>query len=218
MDELLYVGGHIITPIVLIVALYGIFVYVIFEILDRASVHGRLRRAAKRATRRTVQEAPNGEPVTIVGTVRYLDSPLTAPVSGRACCYYQTCLSSEINGVNEECAREFIVEDDTGSALVLAQSDGLIFEGPLPEVHDATPERVQAVLDRHGVKGTPADFTPMEWCLAEGDPIAVFGISHWEPDSDMAALLNSGGYRSRPPRITIRAPPGLSVLARLVRK
>lgn len=49
-----------------------------------------------------------------------------------------------------------------------------------------------------------------EATLVEGQRVTVRGYFQWEPDPDPAAM--AGGYRSRPLRLTVRAPAGEQLL------
>ena len=49
-----------------------------------------------------------------------------------------------------------------------------------------------------------------EATLVEGQRVTVRGYLQWEPDPDPAAM--AGGYRSRPLRLTVRAPAGEQLL------
>lgn len=87
------------------------------------------KRALGDASRTPIGDAQPGSSAKLVGVVRYLADPATAPLSGRACAYYQviveeyryhndSTLDDWYEVLRDDGGVDFLVEDDTGRARV----------------------------------------------------------------------------------------------------
>lgn len=151
-----------------------------------------IRRApAKLPPASSITDAPDGKEVSITGTVSYVDqhATLTAPFSGRPCAAWRVVIERE-TGVRAhmaagQAAESFILQDDTGRALVDEDADLFVeydwVEGPAP-----VPKVVEAFLRTQGrgilVYPTRERVIAREGILAEGDLITVAGVGTWMND------------------------------------
>jgi len=129
----------------------------------------------------------------LVGRVRSAQT-LRAPVSGRACSYYEVSHMRLQGGVWVEYGRQaqgnrFYVIDDTGEAVIE------------PEFCDVLllPDRdLRDVTSYAGDQGERR----LEGILADGERAAVIGYGRWEPDPDPGGV--SSGYRHHPVKLVLR--------------
>jgi len=115
--------------------------------------------------------------------------------------------------IREDSACDFLVEDESGTALIRANtatSARLLkragWPGPTPE------RRRRAFLARHGCSDYCERWHPEEWVLEQGSVVAVFGVAAWELDPAPDVRSQTMGYREAPHLPVIRAPEGLPVL------
>lgn len=187
----------------------------------------RMRRALKGAPKRTIAEVFDGEIAKIAGVVRAATPLLAAPLSGRSCVFYEVLVeeyrSSGRSGhwesiVRESSAVDFLVVDDTGTALVetarmkvLPVHDTELSSGFL---HDATPE-LQAFLARHGESSEGLIFNRRlryrEGVFEPGERVRVLGRARWElaPGTGEPGV----GYRDVPKRLVLCAPSQSDLVA-----
>jgi len=80
----------------------------------------RLKRALRRAQPATIAEFPERGAARITGRIRLVEEPLVAPLSRRPCAYFEVVFRSPSpNPPRREAERrDFVIEDDTGAALV----------------------------------------------------------------------------------------------------
>jgi hypothetical protein len=159
----------------------------------------RVKRALGKVPRGRIGSAVEGEVVKVVGRIDYLEEPLTSPLSGRRCAYYELTIEEMRGGgrssqwvtvVQEASGRDFLLRDGSGTALVrpaLAEvavhKDEHHISGALK---DATPE-LEALLERHGQKSTGTlgfnrKLRYDEGVLEAGEHAAVCGRAmRWRP-------------------------------------
>lgn len=188
----------------------------------RAAFIDRLRAAPRVA----IRDFPDGRVAKIVGTVRESAAAVQAPVSRRRCVYYFVEVEEDqsdddsLGGwrtiVTEQAGCDFLVDDGTGTALVLiAGAQGSLIE----DVHlrsgflDAPTPEMQALLARHD-KSTHGWILPKrlryrEGILELGETAAVCGHGMLEPDPNPAT---AGAYRERAMRPVLRSTPDNPVL------
>jgi hypothetical protein len=169
---------------------------------DRRDQVAMAHAALRRRRRSAIGSAADG-PVRVVGRVSRSGAgePMVAPLSGRACVYYEVVprgdagrLDRQPDGswapVRRRHAQPFALTDDSGTAEVT-------FDNPL----DVTFE----VASNAGPRGQP----PLaEAAIFVGDEVTVVGVGTRE----VVAAGESTGYRAPPTRYVVRAGSG-SVLA-----
>jgi hypothetical protein len=155
-----------------------------------------------------IGQVPEGTEVRIRGRVEPLSPPGVAPLSGRACVFYEVIIEELRGGKNKRWVRlvrdvqgvPFAVVDDTGRAIVDASGAKLALH------HDVTTRsgtlddadaREQALLARHGISSTGWVFNKtiryLEAVLEPGETVVVAGQGVREPDPDAVAQV--AGYR-----------------------
>jgi hypothetical protein len=159
----------------------------------------------------------NGGPVKIVGALRLIDEPLRAPLSGRACAFWDVTISAQQRGDEGTRTRDiffrrmtsdFLVDDGTGTALVKCPPNAHL-DFAIAGYHDASDfgareAQLERFLSDHGYIPGPSDGglrRHFERALVSGERVAVYGHGHREPDPDPEAT--GGTYRERPTRLVI---------------
>jgi len=174
----------------------------------------------------SIADFPEGRPARIVG--RVVDGPcLTAPLSGRACVFYEVVveeyrsmgkLHSWHPIIQEADGVPFVLDDGTGLAHVDPDGAGLAVRRDSITESGTFDEPTQAELEflaRHGQQGKGVVFNRAlryrEGALEIGETIAVAGVGVREPDPDGAARAT--GYRDGPPTIVhLASSPGMALL------
>jgi hypothetical protein len=182
------------------------------------------KRAIRGTPRRRIGDVRDGEFVKIVGTIKYLAEPLTAPLSGRRCAYFEArAMEKRGKSGYREIAMEgggveFLVEDGTGRAVI----DPVMLRAAVVEddakrsgfLSDATPG-MEAFLARHGKDavgpfGFNRTISYKEGVFEEGEAVAVVGRATFEHEPDEASA--TAGYRDRRRRLRLTAPAGGNIL------
>ncbi|UJR86322.1 E3 ubiquitin ligase family protein [Sandaracinus amylolyticus] len=169
-------------------------------------------RAIRAAPLVRVADAPDGQLVRILGTLRAGTRTLDAPLSQLTCAAYRVEVDVRVSTgkssswrslIRDRESVDFVVEDETGRAIVKA----LQLEPAIVLDHhqrsgtwnDATPE-LDAYLTRHGHKST--DFFGFnkgmryqEGVLEPGETVAILGLARWEDDPHPGAARGGAGYR-----------------------
>jgi hypothetical protein len=180
------------------------------------SKQARRRRLLKRAVPTLVRDAKEGAVVKIVGRLRLGERVHQAPLSGRACAYYNLAITERKNKRTDELQREaryfpFQVEDTSGRAFV--PLDG---KAPMMIVVDDRHIRTRTVgeddpgarelLISRGINPKGILFFRTidisEGVLEEGEMVAVLGRACWEVDAGGVG----GGFREAPRRLVLRDP------------
>jgi hypothetical protein len=169
----------------------------------------RTLRAIRRAPRVPIAEVVDGTTVRIVGTIVAGKKMLAAPLTGRRCAHYKATLdelrehSSRHGGgqdgwderARQEDARNFIVEDETGralvrlgpkgieSALVLDHASILRADAEVQSAEEAAFLEAQRI-PRNARKRT---LRLREGVLEAGEDVAVLGRARWEQDGRAGA-------------------------------
>jgi hypothetical protein len=198
------------------------------------SAFQRTLRGLRRAPEVAVANAYDGMIVRIRGTIVAHGETLVAPLSGRACVHYDVHVEERVSTgksstwrtmFRESDERPFVVEDETGRAIVR----GLPLRTAVVVDHhqrsgflsDATPGLL-ALLARHGrdstnFLGLNRTIRYREGALEPGEQVAVLGLARWEDDPapdaiDPAAQTAYRGASARKKRLVIEAA-GDAVLA-----
>lgn len=177
------------------------------------------KRRLRGAKRVDIASVRDGQLVKISGRLELYAPALQAPLTGRPCAFFETLLEEYSGGkhkrwrvrVRESDAREFLVVDGTGKALIETASlrvavvrDGHRRSGFL---NDATPE-LEAYLARHGLTsvgllGFNRELRVREGVLEPGEEVTVFGRARWEM---VPTATDAGNYRGGAKRLVIEAP------------
>jgi hypothetical protein len=99
---------------------------------------------------------------------------------------------------------DLLMSDETGRARIDSHALRITVT---TETRHTPSKRMREILARHSMSSEPVAFvrTFNEGIIAAGDEVAVIGRVSLEHDPD---LVNPGfGYRDRPKRVVISAPP-----------
>lgn len=180
-------------------------------------------REMRRVERHRIADAAGGELVRIVGTLREGPRTMEAPLSGRICAGYRVqggVAGRQPDLFREERCHDFIVEDESGRAIVRGSRVRAVLAFDREERSDfsdpASP-RMKALLSARtraniiGVIGAEASMWCREGALVAGETVAVVGLARWENDPDVFVDHEAGGgYRgsARKMRLVIEPPDG----------
>lgn len=186
-------------------------------VLGRKWYRGRLQRALRRATPTPIAEVVDGV-AKIIGRASARGPLLTAPFSGRACIAYAIVVAdrvgpeSVLRHESTACA-DFLVEDETGVALVLGRYAQLGLRvsanraskrgSPEGEAWLATlPSRAgSGIFDRVLVVE--------EAVLLPTETVAILGPARWRVDPDPKQVA---GYRETPLRLVFASAEGIGLV------
>ena len=164
-----------------------------------------LKRKVRAARRWKIGEIPEGTLGRIVGRAGALRETLFAPITGRTCVYYVVELREHqadmVTIVREERGVAFVVEDDSGRAVVEPEGAKLVLTTDARTssggIGDAPTPPELAFLRRHGVGERGRVLTYHEAIIEIGEPVAVVGAGMREHDPDAPA----GMYRETAMRL-----------------
>ncbi|MFO0587692.1 MAG: hypothetical protein U0441_09135 [Polyangiaceae bacterium] len=187
----------------------------------------KIRRTLKATPRIDIGRVEQGRVAKIAGAVRPLGQPLRAPLTGRACVFYEVTVeeyrSSGKSGrwveiIKDVDSQDFLLEDGTGRALVksagmkvLPVKDRELSSGFM---NDASPV-LEDYLRQHGQSSQGWVFNKRlrykEGVFEPGERVTVFGQCRWEQDPDPNAA--GQGYRDTPKRLVVDMPDQGNLLA-----
>jgi hypothetical protein len=199
----------LILGVILAVALYS------YWFSDAAKIRRTLRAARKVA----IAEAQTGETVRVSGRVRPIGPLLKGPLSSRPCVYYEVIVEeykssgksgSWIQVIREADGTDFLIQDQTGKALVRAGEMKVLtvkdHERESGTFNDAT-QHLEAFLAKYGRSSKGWIFNKniryKEGIFAPGELITVLGAARWEQDPDPTEA--GTGYRDVPKRLVLGA-------------
>jgi hypothetical protein len=151
-----------------------------------------------------IHEVAEHRRVKIVGKLRLASRPLTAPLSGRPCAFFDARVTRKNASQSELIAREtdgqdFFVEDSTGRALIRLASAQVIVK--LDARYESRGGRVtsrqRALLSRHA-KGAHEPLRYLEGALTPGETVMVVGTALREIDPDPRT---GAAFREPPMRV-----------------
>lgn len=199
----------------------GVIVYGFLAIDRRFSDRETSLRAMRSTAKVRIADARDGTTVRITGRIAvHRDLRLTTPISGRACVAYRVHVESRVRGrksshwrtvVDDRASVDFVLEDESGGALISARGADLVvdldhrqgseaFRDSTPAL-DAYLVRRSAGVDAH----TPIRFR--EGALELGETVTVVGVARWEDEPGDSAA----GFRDAPKRLVLRARGGSPV-------
>ena len=199
--------------------------------LPRLSPRGALRRRASAVPQFSIRDLPEGQPGRLAGMVAAVGPVLTAPVSGRACVYYEVAvrrhrglettdwLEFEHQVLAETRSVRFALDDGTGRTIIDPSHVELLIGCDVDHwYHPGDPETAaeEALLARHTYAPRGLLFAKRlrftESIIEVGERIAVVGIATREPDPDAPPSPEYRGAPATRPRLTgtVRHPIFLS--------
>jgi hypothetical protein len=163
-----------------------------------------------------IADARLGEPLEIVGEVRYLGAPLATPVTHKACAIHRTVVEQRGRWqrwrdiVDDTAGHDFLVDDGTGRARVRAsQAFVALRRGAVVEedAFEGRDEEVERFLGRHDLTRHGLLIEKVlrfrQALLVEGMEVAVSAAPGDEPDTDAGGY--GDGYRGPPRRLVLMA-------------
>lgn len=176
----------------------------------------RARATIASAPRLAISDVKTHTIVKVIGRLRYLGVPLTAPLTGRTCAYYSAVVTHHLGlAVRDDDRRDFLIEDGTGRAIVRLRSDPAAVTVTkdanfrVGEV-GADDRELYAFLRWNGrvpggLFGGARSFQFREGVLEAEEDVAVCGVGYWEVDPDANAW--AVGYRDFPRRLALSPLP-----------
>ena len=135
-----------------------------------------------------------GEFGKIIGKVENISTPLTAPLSGKKCVYYEVIVirnpgEDEIKLVEEKKSIDFFISNNSGKALVKINNTAIceinkdinFSSGWITDPNNS----MKAFLEKHAIKqkgflnlNKSLDFIEKRFDI--GEQIGILGVGHWE--------------------------------------
>lgn len=163
----------------------------------------RRRLNAERRLQLGVGSFSEGEGATVVGTVRAIGAPLTAPLSGKPCVAYEARARAGLLNFSTEPevvrARVIPFEIEANGDIVAVETDRaeLVFDA-LPMVNDG--EREIAFAKACGITAPINDVSCSEICVEIGRMVAVHGVVSMD-------LVVPTGYRQTAAKLKLGPHP-----------
>ncbi|HEY1550517.1 MAG TPA: hypothetical protein VGG28_21965 [Kofleriaceae bacterium] len=189
----------------------------LYGFVGGATLLGRLRIAKARPC--AIGELPERAMRRIAGRIRAVGEPLRAPLTGRACVGFVAEVLSDFEPgrFRESGAIEFVIEDDSGTAIVEAQRAQLELEpvttGACGRADATAAEAALFARRRRGKPTRLQDWTFREAVIEAGALVEVIGSGEREPDPTMP-LGGAGVYREMPTRMRLVARRGYPLVVR----
>lgn len=224
---------HAFTLVIVLSAIIGFFSWLLLITLRdfQQPETAPIRSALEDMPRTAVRDAKTGALVKLVGRVRLTKKPLKAPLTGRACAFYEVTVQERISSgsgryrrhhwvqlIHERKVVSFHVEDDTGRAFVRGR-DFFVRGRDLMEtldddfdlgsgaLYDPTPQ-FEAFLQKHGQTGTGLLFNKTlryrEAVVAPGELVAVTARARLKRDPDPSGA--GSGDHDGPQRVVLDPP------------
>jgi len=212
-------GDSFMVFVVLGLILFGAIAFVSYYF----SKDAKTRRSLAGAERTTIAGAEEGALVKISGELVLRGDPIESPLSQRPCAAWEVRVEERRSSgksshwhtiIQDQHAVDFLVEDDSGRALVRAivpqmalEQDGHFRSGTFEDA----PPALEGFLAEHGhtstgLLGFNKSMRYREGALEAGERVTVLGVCRWEPDPDPAAA-GAGGYRKGALRLVVEPPP-----------
>lgn len=189
----------------------------------------KIRKALAQASRTPVKALGPGQQAKVIGRVVPVEAGvLRAPLTGRACVFYEVVVEERISSgrssrwverIRESGRVDFALDDTTGLVRV-PQREQMRYvtvqdsEQSSGTFNDAAPH-LEAFLSRHGMKSQGWVFNKSlryrEGVFEPGESVAVAGVVTFESDPEGSQMPTN--YREGPKRPLLTAPPGATLLA-----
>lgn len=165
----------------------------------------RIKRMLRNTRTVTTDSFQPGAAGKLEGQVRFLATPLCAPLSGRKCSYYEATIEAEAGDVWTPIAHEvrgvdFLLQDSTGQALVRMDNAEAVVPPHVSSrvgVFSQPSDALVSFLLRHGIARerwfTERQLRYREGVIEEGTRVAACGHGHFEANPDPRTI--TGGYR-----------------------
>ncbi len=158
----------------------------------------RILRYLKKSPAKPINSVKNGERVRLHGSAKFLDIPLTAPLSGRKCVYYHVTVEQKGSKnswhgvISEFNNQDFYLQVGDELALIKAQAKHRTLYHLVTDHNQRSGWRndansqMEALLKKHGKRSTTMLFNAnktmryKEAIIAEDEQIVVKGIGKWE--------------------------------------
>jgi hypothetical protein len=183
----------------------------------RAGYEHRVVRAMRAKLPCDVGSIRDGELVKVVGVIEPPDQPLIAPLSGRACVYYEVIAETNYSHDNktlawESSGRDFVLRDSSGQIQVHLEGARVVVAPDNQWQYAEEPEPAQrALLERAGVSikhplvgWTPTRFS--EGVFEPGEEVAVCGVARREAGFEGDGPYRGGGMPTLSLCATRRSP------------
>ena len=179
--------------------------------LIESAIDGWVRWRTRRLPVTPLDRVTDGARVKIVGRLDAGESPLEAPITGRACAAWSVEVQRAGAGwetiVVEESAREFVLRDGSARpALIRASRAHVVFDADSWSAPGQPSPRMRNFLARHRLPerrmlGEPILYRYVEGVLEPGEEITVVGVARLEIDPSGSAV----SYREPPMRALLDA-------------
>ncbi len=208
--------------ILIILAVIAIIVAAVYFEKER-----RIKRAIRAVPKVALADGRTGV-VRVAGQLSYAAQPLSAPLSGRACAYYEVRVEEwRSNGksgswrvlIREVLGQPFLLQDPSGRAFVHLDASSEIvvnkdFQDKSGTFNDAK-GHLEAFLARHGQSSTGLlgfnkKLRYLEGVLEAGETVTVVGVASREPDPTPNPQFS--GYREQPTWMVVRRGPERGLL------
>lgn len=189
----------------------------------------KIRKQLAQASRTPVRALGPGQQAKVIGRVVPVEAGVMhAPLTGRACVFYEVIVQERISSgrstrwverIRESARVDFALDDTTGLVRVpqreqmryIAEKDSEQSSGTF---NDADPH-LEAFLSRHGMRSQGWVFNKSlryyEGVFEPGETVVVAGVVSLESDPEGSQMPMN--YREGPKRALLVAPPGGALLA-----
>jgi hypothetical protein len=198
--------------IFVIIAIIVVSVIVLISFVSKKAV---VRRKLRKTPSKKISDLKNGDIAKTVGRVDCINKPLIAPLTNRKCAYYFVKVEKKVSSgkssswrqiIKEEVTENFLIKDDTGTAIVNVDNiksylivDAKYSSGFL----DDAPEHLEQYLKKHGHEsvgfmGFNKTIRYREAVLEIGEQIAVVGKAHTKTEDENNTIMEIKEYDGYP--------------------
>ncbi len=188
----------------------------------------RNRRALRKAESTQIGDFVDGSFGKIIGEVIAKGTTLRTPLSGRRCVYYNVSIQAEVRSEDaqgmkwrqlykDESAQNFLIKDQSGTALVLLDGARVQLAGQdsavLGTINDFPEEIQHTLLEFSQVAGIAAMGHTLRYIERTLEPemvVAVMGHGVFQPDPDPTAA--PADYRGVANQLVMQGRPGQPLL------
>lgn len=171
------------------------FVFIINYVFNKKVI---VKREIRKHSTKRIADFKEGEKGRITGRIVYVNAPLEAPLSGRACCHYYVRIEEKGKdsysvSIEEEITGTVVIQDGEHFALIKSGVlDSYIVQDrkySSGTFTDTTP-RLEAFLNDHGHNsvnyfGFNKSIRYNEGILEEGERVTVAGLGEWKRATDV---------------------------------
>lgn len=195
-----------------------------------------INRKLKKAPLKKIAAFQDGEVAKVIGKIVFVDEPLLAPLTNRACSYFKVLVEVNVSSgksshwktlIEEVKATRIVIFDGEDYALINHQNikPNIIFdkEANSGTFNDATPI-LENYLKKHGEKSTGTfglnkKMRYQEGVLEKNEQISALGKGQWQSTESLglpldkvqilvlSATADDAIYVSDDPETTVKTPP-----------